>query len=105
MKKARSKASEKNLARLLGGQVQVASGAIPCAALKGDVITQRFHIDDKTTGSASFSVSDKLFAKLETDAFRQRRRPAISINFERSGRRVFVISERDFLRLNSLQNE
>lgn len=104
-KKARSKASEKNLAQLLGGQVQIASGAIQCAALKGDVITKRFHIDDKTTGSASFAVSEKLFAKLELDSMRQRRSPAISINFEGTGRRLFVINEREFLRLNSLSNE
>ena len=104
-KKRRSIASERNLAAKLGGKVQPLSGALPVAKFKGDVTTEHFVIDDKTTQAGSFSVSQALMTKLRTDAFRQKqKRGVLCIHFEQTGNRYYVLSERDFLEYNqSLQ--
>jgi hypothetical protein len=97
----RSKISEKHLAKQLGGRVQIASGALPVASLKGDVKTKTFLIDDKTTGAKSYSLKLDDFRKMRKQAFQANRRPAMCVNFENDGQpvRIFVIEERDFLRL------
>lgn len=93
----RSKLSEKKLARTFGGKVQPASGALPVAKFKGDVVTPHFLFDDKTTQAGSFSVNLSLMQKLKKEAFRVGGKiPVISVNFE--GReRLFVLTERDFV--------
>ena len=104
-KRQRSKISERELAKNLGGRVQPASGALPVAALKGDVITSRFLLDDKTTLAKSFSVSEELLTKLEHDAFRARRLAALRVRFEKTGRSFFVISETTFNRIHNELSE
>jgi len=98
-KRQRSRISERELAKKVGGRVQPASGALPVAALKGDVITERFMFDDKTTLAKSFSVTEEVLVKLERDAFRARRMAALRVRFEHSGRSFFVISEQTFDRI------
>lgn len=95
-KKERSVKSERKLAAIVGGKVQPASGAINAMRLKGDVASTEFLLDDKTTIHASFGVSQAVFAKLAKEAWRLRRKPAISVNFEQTKTRLFVISESDF---------
>lgn len=101
-KRNRSKRSEKSLAKKLGGRVQPASGALPVASLKGDVVTDRFCVDDKTTLSASFSVKVADIRKIERQAFQMRRLPVMSVQFENYGNtRVYVLTE---LAFNTLVN-
>lgn len=97
-RKRRSLASEKSLALKIQGKVQPLSGALPIAKFKGDVENDFFLVDDKTTQSKSFAVNSELMQKLYLDAFRKKKRAALSIQFEASNtvRRVFVISEREF---------
>lgn len=94
----RSKISEKDLARKLGGRVQVASGAMPVASLKGDVKTKHFLLDDKTTGAKSYSLRLEDFRKIRKQAFQANRRPAMRVNYE-GEIAVYVIEERDFIKL------
>lgn len=104
----RSRHSEKSLALKIQGKVQPASGALPVAKFKGDVVNEFFMVDDKTTQAESFSVSQPLMRKTREDAFRLRRRGAICVHFESTGMRYFVISEREFLeyfQLLKMQNE
>lgn len=98
-KRQRSKLSENDLARQFGGRRQPASGALPVAALKGDVITDTFLFDDKTTGAKSFAVNANTFQKLAREAFSVRKVPAMRVRFETTGRALFVIDEMTFKRL------
>lgn len=104
--KQRSKWSENELARQYKGRRQPASGALPVAGLKGDVITSDFLFDDKTTGCASFSVNDAAFRKHVVDAFKARRLPVMRVRFEKTNRSVYVIDENLFHRfLHYFKNE
>ena len=94
--KERSLKSERELAKLVNGRVQPASGAIDRADLKADV-KSRFHlIDDKVTGKGSYSIARKLWRVLGKQAWQNRLKPALRINFE-GDFKVYVISEQDFL--------
>lgn len=101
-KRQRSNKSEQELAKQYGGRQQPASGAIPVAGLKGDVITGQFLFDDKTTVRKSFTVSHDVLAKLSKDAFRTRRIPVLRVHFEQTRRAYFVIDETTFRRLSEL---
>jgi len=98
-KRQRSKWSETELAREHGGRRQPASGALPVAGLKGDVITNQFLFDDKTTGAKSFSVTDATMQKLARDAFQARRLPVMRVRFEATNHSVYVVDEQVFKRL------
>lgn len=98
-KRQRSRISERELARKVGGRVQPASGALPVAGLKGDVVTEQMMFDDKTTLAKSFSVADDLMVKLDRDAFRARKMGVLRVHFEKTGRSVFVVSELTFNRI------
>lgn len=80
------------------GRVQPASGAINRFDLKGDVKSERFLIDDKTTHAGSFSVSLKLWRKLSNEAWKNRKRPAIRIEFS-DGAPLYVVDEQTFIEL------
>ena len=95
----RSKISENQLASQYKGRRQPASGALPVASLKGDVITDTFLFDDKTTGRKSFSVNDAAFRKHVVDAFQAKRMPVMRIRFEKTNRALFVLDEATFNRL------
>lgn len=98
-KRQRSKHSENHLAKEFKGRRQPASGALPIASFKGDVITDHFLFDDKTTGAKSFSVSQNVLQKLARDAFGVKKVPVVRVRFEGSGRSYFVIDELTFKRL------
>lgn len=98
----RSNASEKQLARQLGGRQQMASGSLPVKSLKGDVRTSDFLLDDKTTLAKSYGVKLADWRKLRKQAWAVHRRPAIAIHFEEEGVRLFVISEQEFLDLTRI---
>lgn len=102
--KQRSKRSEARLASLLGGRVQPASGALPVAALKGDVKTDFFLVDDKVTAKGSYSVKLEFMRKLRREAFGVRRRPCLSISFENQAT-FYVINEESMLEFIRLLRE
>ena len=79
--KARSKLSEKAAASFFGGKVQPASGALPVAALKGDVVTERFLIDDKVTYHKSYAVTIAAWQQHANDAYSIGKNPLVHINF------------------------
>lgn len=90
--KHRSKFSEKRAAQVFRGRLQPASGAINQFNLKADVKSDRFLVDDKTTIHASYSVTTKLWKKLHREAWMNRRRPAMRIEFA-DGTVLYVIDE------------
>lgn len=91
--RGRSKFSERRAAATLQGRVQPASGALPQTHLKGDVITSKFLVDDKTTESASFSVKTALWQKLSREAFMNKRRPMLRLEFRKEDVTLYVIDE------------
>jgi len=92
--KERSKRSEKLLAKAVGGRVQLASGALPIARFKGDVITPRFLLEDKTTRQRSFRITPELWNKIAKQAFcAGHREPVIHIRFEDADLEVYVVSK------------
>ena len=70
-KSAQQKASqkqEKSIAKLCGGRVQVASGALDGA--KGDVRNGKFLIECKTTTTNRYRLSKKTWDKIEREALK-----------------------------------
>lgn len=96
--KSRSKLSERRAAKVFGGRVQPASGAINVAALKADVKSREFLVDDKTTNTQSYSLNVKTWRKLQKEAFMNRRRPAMRIEFA-DGPTLYVFDEQTTMNL------
>lgn len=96
-RRQRSQASEKELAKKVGGRVKPLSGALPIAKLKGDVESPEFLIDDKTTQGNSFNVSQPLLLKTRDDAFHVRKRPVVCVHFENTRKRFFILGEKEFI--------
>ena len=91
--KARSKRSERRAVTVLGGKLQPASGALPPAYLKGDVVTDRFMVDDKTTEKSSYSVHTALWKKLSREAFMSRKKAMLRLEFRKEDLTLYVIDE------------
>ena len=76
---ARSRRQEKDLAKRIGGQTTIASGALD---VKGDVRKKGIlRIEAKTTSKASFSVTREMIQKIEDAALPAGEFPAIEIEF------------------------
>ena len=93
--KQRSKKSEAQAAVIFGGKVQPASGAINRFDLKADVKSERFLVDDKVTDNESYSLKLATWRTLSDQAWKNRRRPALRVNFTR-GEAVIVLDETTF---------
>jgi hypothetical protein len=78
--------------------VQPASGAIDRFDLKADVKTDKFLVDDKVTDAKSFSVTMKLWRKLSSEAWANKKRPVLRVNFNQ-GPVVYVIDEMTMMEL------
>jgi hypothetical protein len=87
----RSSISESNCAEELGGRVQPNSGATPFSSKKADVRTSLFAIDDKVTANDSYRLTVTDWRKITSQAFRQQRKPAMRVNFEKHGVAVYII--------------
>lgn len=94
----RSTQSEREAARLMGGKVQPASGAINRFDLKADVKSVSFLVDDKVTDNLSYSLKYELWAKLSSQAWANRRRPCLRLNFTQ-GEPLYVVDETTFLEM------
>lgn len=99
--KQRSARSEKRAAEVLQGRRQPASGALACGALKGDVKSDKFVLEDKTTEHASYQFKLDEWRKLCREAFGQCRRPVFRMQIR--GEAIYCLDEMTFQQL--LRNE
>jgi len=73
--KAKANATEKKLAKDVGGYRQPASGALD--GMKGDVVMDEYLLDSKETGAKSIIVSSKDLNKVSKEAREMGRTPAL----------------------------
>ncbi len=71
--------AEQRTARELGAKLRPASGAM--ASAKGDMITDRFLIEAKSTVNSSLGVKLDWLLKIGEEARRAGKAPALAINF------------------------
>ena len=90
--KSRSKKSERAASKIFKGRVQPNSGACDRARLKGDVVSDIFLVDDKTTDKESYSFKYATWKKLSNEAWAINKRPAMRIDFP-EGSPLYVIDE------------
>lgn len=85
---------EKHISKFLGGKVQPGSG---CGAFNGgDVLTERFLIEAKTTtySRKQIQLSLEYFTKAKKQAFEQRKPyNAIAFRFDPDGQDYYIISD------------
>lgn len=92
--KRRSQKQEKSVAKDFNARVTVASGALWGA--KGDVRSDKFLIECKTTGKDYYSLTSKVWEKIEEEAIRDHMRiPLMVIDIEDRDR-VIVFRPQDF---------
>lgn len=98
MKKWKQK--EKQDAKDFGGKVVRGSGNQWFRP--GDVKTERFLIENKTTHHESFSITQKLWTKIWVEATLNHRIPLLSLKLEQENTELVVLSKNDFLTLLQL---
>ena len=92
--KRRSQKQEKSVAKDFNAKVTVASGAL--WGMKADVRNEKFLIECKTTEKSYYSLTAKVWEKIEEEAIRDRGRiPLMIIDLEDSDRMV-VFKATDF---------
>jgi len=64
---------------------------------KGDVKTGRFLIDCKTSKAERFSITAKMWKKLDREALVSRKLPILSVEFGREEIDLVIISKDDFI--------
>lgn len=84
---------EKRLAKIVGGQRNVASGAFWFR--KGDVRSQDLLIEHKWTGKKSFTLKSNVLEKITTEALLDSRTPVLGISLNDVN--YVVMDENDFL--------
>jgi hypothetical protein len=84
---------EKRLAKAVGGQRNVASGAFWFR--KGDVRSQDLLIEHKWTGKKSFTIKSDVLEKITTEALLDSRTPVLGISL--NGVNYCILDENDFL--------
>ena len=84
---------EKRLAKAIGGQRNVASGAFWFR--KGDVRSQDLLIEHKWTGKKSFTLKSDVLEKITTEALLDSRTPVLGISLNDVN--YVVMDENDFL--------
>lgn len=90
-----SQKQEKDVAKELGGRTVVASGAFWGA--KGDVRSDEFLVECKTTQNAWYVIHAKTWEKIEQEAIRDRlKRPVLVIDLNNGAKRIAVFSPHDF---------
>lgn len=84
---------EKRLAKAVGGQRNVASGAFWFR--KGDVRSKDLLIEHKWTGKKSFSIKADVLEKITTEALLESRTPVLGFSLNDSN--YVILDENDFL--------
>ena len=88
-----SQKHEKRLAKAVGGQRNVASGAFWFR--KGDVRSKDLLIEHKWTGKKSFTLKSDVLEKITTEALLDSRTPVLGISL--NGSNYVILDENDFL--------
>ena len=91
---------EKATAKRYGGRRTPVSGGK--WSFPGDVTTDKFLIDDKTTDRKSFSITKVMWNKIRTEALKSMKRPVLKITFA-DGTSFVCLDEPDFYDL--VQNQ
>lgn len=93
--KKKSQAQEKKVAKDIGGKTILASGALWFA--KGDVRSDRFLIECKTTGNRYYSLSSSTWEKIYYEAVKDGLRiPVMCITLERENKTLALLRVEDF---------
>lgn len=94
---------EKTIAKEMKGNQQINSGATPF--YKGDVKTEHFLIEAKTSTTAKYSVSIKKewLDKIRSEAFvTGTKLPVLAFNFEPNGENFYILNDRGMFVLRTL---
>lgn len=84
-------------AKEFGGKQTPCSGGLWFA--KGDVKTEQFLIDSKTSTKGSFSIPEKMWKKIAREALLSRRIPMLSVKYGVDNTEVVVLDKYDFINL------
>lgn len=98
MKKWQQK--ENKDAKLFKGRVTPKSGGFWSFA--GDVVTEDFLIDCKTTDKNRFSITKRMWEKIYVEALKSRRMPLLSAMFGDSNIEIVILDKNDFLQILKL---
>jgi len=85
---------ERKDSSLFRGRTRPRSGGL--WFMPGDVTTEEFLIDCKTTDNKSFSITEQIWDKIRTEALKCRKLPCLSIQLG-NGTEVVVLDKNDFL--------
>lgn len=93
----RSKIQEAKAAQSYGGKTTPGSGNQWHS--KGDIKTDRFLIECKTTLKSSYSINIKTWRKIWWEAISEGRDPFMEIQFENDNTTLIILDKEDFLNL------
>ena len=82
-------------AKDFGGKVTPRSGGY--FSFPGDVVTEDFLIDSKTTDKRSFSITESMWKKVSDEALKSRRLPCLSISLSKYDIDLVVLDKNDFM--------
>jgi len=88
---------EKKDSKRLGGRMTPRSGGLWFA--KGDSKDERFLVDSKDSKHERFSITSKMWEKIEKEALLEQRLPVLSIKFGEEPKELVVLDINDFLML------
>ena len=95
MAKEQWKTKEDSDAKLLGAKKTPRSGGLWFA--KGDSKSEKFLIENKTSANERFSITSKIWEKIEREALLERRTPILSIEFGEKKHEIVVLDKNDFI--------
>lgn len=82
-------------AKEFGGRVTPRSGGM--WSFPGDVKTDMFLIDSKTTDKKSYSITANVWRKLYSEALKSQRLPLLSVQLVKDNIEVVVLDKNDFI--------
>lgn len=83
--------------KLFGARPTPRSGGLWFA--KGDGKSSKFLIENKTSEKERFSITSKIWEKIEIEAIREARMPLLSIEFGVKKHEIVVLDKNDFIAL------
>ena len=84
-------------ADIFGGKRTPKSGGL--WSFPGDVTSDKFLIDSKTTEKKSFSIKNSMWKKIEHEALKSRKLPILSICLINDAIELVVLDKNDFIEL------
>jgi len=97
MAKKKWQKKEQNDAKTFKGRVTPKSGGF--WSFPGDVKTDKFLIDSKTTEHKGFRITGNIWRKLNGEALKSRRLPVLSISLINENIELVVLDKNDFVTL------